>query len=146
MAVGAAGVLLGVGPGAVAGRDVVVGVSTGVSVGAGDGIAVAVDVGVSVTAGSGVAVPMGGCALGILAVEGDAKTALGAAAIRQAARKPIPIAAMVRIQIFPDFKCILYSLWPLARRPEHSQYSHDEPHCQPKNGQRQHRNQDDAGS
>ena len=163
VAVGAAGVLLGVDPGAAIGRDVVVGVGIGVSVpmggcalGTGSGVAVgagvsvpmggcALGAGSGVAVGAGVSVPMGGCALGILAVEGDAKTALGAAAIRQATRKPIPIAAMARIQVFSVFKYILYSLWPLTRRPEHSQHIHDEPYYQPKNGQHERRKQDKGG-
>ena len=133
MAVGTAGVSLGGNSGAAAGRDVVVGIGAGVSVPMG-GCALGAGRGVAV--GASVSVPMGGCALGAgsgvavgasvsvgtLAVEGDAKTALGAAAIRQAASQPMPTTTMVRIQIFLVFKCILYSLRRLlTRRPEHSQ-------------------------
>jgi hypothetical protein len=133
VAVGGAGVSLGGGSEVAVGTDVVVGVGTGESVPRGGcasptggcalGAGVAVGVGVSVSmvgctlgagsgvsVGVGVSVPRGGCALGILVVEGDAKTALGAAAIWQAARKPILITATVRVQVFPVFKYVLYSL------------------------------------
>jgi hypothetical protein len=165
VAVGGAGVSLGSGSEVAVGRDVVVGVGTdesvprgGCALGAGVAVVVGVGIGVSVGCalgvGSGVAVdvgvsvPMGSCALGILTLEGDAKTVLGAAPIRQAARKPILITAMVRIQVFPVFKYILYSSTVyddlFTWRPEHPQYTRDEPYNQPKNGQPQHREQDNG--
>jgi hypothetical protein len=137
VAVGGAGVSLGGGSEVAVGRDVVVGVGVGEAVAVGVGVSVAtvgcaVGVGSGVSVGVGVSVPMGSCALGILTLEGDAKTVLGAAPIRQAARKPILITAMVRIKVFPVFKYILYSSTVyddlFTRRPEHPHYTRDEPY------------------
>jgi hypothetical protein len=105
--VGTAGVSLGGSSCAAAGGDVVVGSGTGVSVGAGSGVAVGAVVSVGACSGAAVGASV---SVGILAVEGNAKAALGAAASRQAARKPIPITMIVKIRIFLVFKCILYSL------------------------------------
>ncbi len=79
----------------------------GCALGAGDGATVGASV--SVGADSGVAVGAS-VSVGVLAIERDAKTALGVATSWQAASQPIPITALVRIQIFPVFKFILYSL------------------------------------
>jgi hypothetical protein len=118
VAVGGAGVSLGTNSGVAVGRGGVVGVGVDVSVGAGSGVAV----GVSVSVGAGGAVTVGvSVSVATLTIEGGAKTVFGVVENWQAARKAIPITALVKIRNFPVFKCILYSLWLLTRRPEHSQ-------------------------